>query len=79
MEMSWADGQYVMQTVEELVKSTHRQIQSEQLEAVHSLELPKTDFPRMTYEEAMSKHGSDKPDLRILDLVNRLPPFLEQS
>jgi aspartyl-tRNA synthetase len=22
-------------------------------------------FPHITYEEAMSKHGSDKPDLRI--------------
>ncbi|KAM0320028.1 hypothetical protein ACHAO8_000621 [Botrytis cinerea] len=79
MEMSWADGQYVMQTVEELVKSTHRQIQSEQLEAVHSLELPKTDFPRMTYEEAMSKHGSDKPDLRILDLIHRVDSIIPEN
>ena len=79
MEMSWADGQYVMQTVEELVKGIHRQIQSEQPEVVNNIELPETGFPRVTYEEAMSKHGSDKPDLRILDLVNRLPPFLEQS
>lgn len=29
-------------------------------------------FPHMTYAEAMSKHGSDKPDLRIRDLVGAL-------
>ena len=77
--MSWADGQYVMQTVEELVKGIHMQIQSEQLEVVNSIELPKTEFPRVTYEEAMSKHGSDKPDLRILDLVNKFSTSPEQS
>lgn len=79
MEMSWADGQYVMQTVEELVKGIHGQIESEQPGVVNNIELLKTGFPRVTYEEAMSKHGSDKPDLRILDLVNKLSPFLEQS
>ena len=38
----------------------------------HVLEVPLHDpFPRMTHAEAMSRFGSDKPDLRIpLELVD---------
>ncbi|KAF7892961.1 uncharacterized protein EAF02_000499 [Botrytis sinoallii] len=79
MEMSWADGSYVMQTVEELVKGIHKQIQSEQPEVVNNIELPETGFPRVTYEEAMSKHGSDKPDLRILDLIHRVDSIIPEN
>lgn len=80
MEISWTDGQGVMQTVERLVKAMHDQISSGRIGMIGIPELPeKKQFPRMTYEEAMSKHGSDKPDLRIVDLVKILASFPERS
>ncbi|KAI9650540.1 aspartate--tRNA ligase msd1 [Ciborinia camelliae] len=81
MEMSWTDGQGVMQTVEGLVKEMHKQTLYKRIEAVDAPELLKGQFPRMTYEEAMTHHGSDKPDLRIMDLIHRVdsivPPNLK--
>ncbi|KAA8576416.1 hypothetical protein EYC84_006542 [Monilinia fructicola] len=80
MEISWTDGQGVMQTVERLVKAMHDQISSGRIGMIGIPELPeKKQFPRMTYEEAMSKHGSDKPDLRIVDLIHRVDPILPAS
>ncbi|KAB8302736.1 hypothetical protein EYC80_006089 [Monilinia laxa] len=77
MEISWTDGQGVMQTVERLVKAMHDQISSERIGIIGIPESPdKKQFPRMTYEEAMSKHGSDKPDLRIMDLIHRVDSIL---
>ncbi|KAK7713274.1 aspartate--tRNA ligase msd1 [Diaporthe eres] len=36
-------------------------------------------FPRITYDEAMSLHGSDKPDLRIPNKIQRIDHVLPQS
>lgn len=55
--MSFAKGEDVMQTIEALL----RRLWGEMLNVTN---LP-TPFPWMTYEEAMSKYGSDKPDLRL--------------
>ena len=62
IETSFMDEDQVMQVSEDLIRELF----------AHVLEvaLPRP-FPRMTYAEAMSRFGSDKPDLRIdMELVD---------
>ncbi|MFN4256482.1 MAG: aspartate--tRNA ligase [Saprospiraceae bacterium] len=54
-EMSFVHQEDILRTFEGLTKHLFRE--------VLQLELP--DFPRMTYDEAMRRFGSDKPDLRF--------------
>ena len=54
-EMSFVGQEDVLNTFEGLVRHL--------LKTVKNVELG--DFPRMTYDEAMEKYGSDKPDLRF--------------
>ncbi|KAJ3329814.1 hypothetical protein HDU76_007082 [Blyttiomyces sp. JEL0837] len=54
MEMSFIKQADIMGLVERLVKMIWKDILN--------IQLP--DFPRMTYSQAMSKYGSDKPDTR---------------
>ncbi|MGK7390048.1 MAG: aspartate--tRNA ligase [Candidatus Cyclobacteriaceae bacterium M2_1C_046] len=54
-EMSFVDREDVLSTFEGLIKHLFR--------TVKNVELP--DFPRMSYAEAITKYGSDKPDLRF--------------
>jgi aspartyl-tRNA synthetase len=61
MEMSFVDADDVMAVSEEVLKA---------IWALIGYDLP-TPIPRMTYEEAMRRFGSDKPDLRSgLELVD---------
>ncbi|MDH4106956.1 MAG: aspartate--tRNA ligase [Gammaproteobacteria bacterium] len=61
IEMSFVDETIVTNTMEALVRSLFSEVMN--------IDLP-DPFPRMTYAEAMSRYGSDKPDLRIpLELV----------
>jgi aspartyl-tRNA synthetase len=71
--MAFTDGEGVMNRVEKLIKSVYMKFASPGT-AITS-PLPETPFPRMSYEDAMSKHGSDKPDLRIKPLVVTLQLF----
>lgn len=57
LEMAFATGEDVMQCIELLV----RRLWAEML---HITDL-KDPFPRMTYNEAMTRFGSDKPDTRL--------------
>ena len=65
--MSFAGAEQVMNVIEELV----RLIWLEHL----GLHLPGS-FPRMTYQEAMSRYGSDKPDIRFGMQISRVDYLL---
>jgi aspartyl-tRNA synthetase len=55
IEASFIDEEFLFQHMEALTS---------QLFAMNGIELP-LPFPRMCYDEAMSRYGSDKPDLRF--------------
>ncbi len=62
IETSFLDEHAVMQLTETMMRGLFRE--------VLNVELP-DPFPQMPYAEAMSRYGSDKPDLRIaLELVD---------
>jgi aspartyl-tRNA synthetase len=62
MEMSFVNESDVMNVSERLVKEMYKQVKGIEI---------KDTFPKMTYQHAMSKYGSDKPDLRFdLEITN---------
>jgi aspartyl-tRNA synthetase len=54
-EMSFVQQEDILNTFEGLIKHIFK--------TVKNIELPA--FPRMTYDEAMQRYGSDKPDIRF--------------
>ena len=54
-EMSFVNQEDILKTFEGLVRHL--------LSSIKNINVD--DFPRMTYDEAMSKYGSDKPDIRF--------------
>jgi len=61
LEASFVEEDDIMAITESMVKSVFKDMLDVDLPA----------FPRMTYEEAMRRYGSDKPDLRVpLELVD---------
>lgn len=55
-EMSFVEQNDILQTFEGLAKHLFREIKGIDI---------REDFPRMNYAEAMSRYGTDKPDLRF--------------
>ncbi|CAD0100629.1 unnamed protein product, partial [Aureobasidium mustum] len=80
LEMSFATGEDVMNTVESVVKTLWQKL----LGISHD-----DPFPRLSYEDAMSSYGSDKPDVRLgskisrveymlpVDLIRKIGPLLD--
>lgn len=68
MEMAFATGEDVMKVIEAVVTRLWNEL-------LGTSDLPQT-FDRMTYEEAMSKYGSDKPDLRLGSEIRRIEYML---
>lgn len=67
LEMAFATGEDVMSAVEHTIKKIWQRL----------LGIEHADaFPRMTYEEAMSTYGSDKPDVRLASKIRRVEYML---
>ena len=64
LEMSFVEQEDVFQVVEKLMVNLFKKFSSKKL--------LQEKFPRISYEEAMLKYGSDKPDLRNPLLINDL-------
>jgi aspartyl-tRNA synthetase len=56
VETSFLDQRQITELMEELIRTVFRD--------VLGVDLP-NPFPRMSYDEAMARYGSDKPDLRV--------------
>ncbi len=56
VEMSFINQDFVFSMFENLMKVLYKDVWGRELE---------TPIPRLTYEEAMERYGSDKPDLRF--------------
>lgn len=56
IETSFFDEDGIMGIVEEMIRQMFKKVQE--------VDLP-SSFPRLAYQEAMSRYGSDKPDMRV--------------
>jgi len=75
LEMAFGDGEKVMTRIECFIHSLVDGLSGNDANQKLAIRMPKRPFPRMTYHEAMHKHGSDKPDLRIPDEVGYLQAY----
>ena len=64
LEMSFVEQEDVFQVVEKLMVNVFKNFSSKKLQ--------QEEFPRICYQDAMLKYGTDKPDLRNPLLINDL-------
>ena len=69
-EMSFATPEDIQTVTEGLIKRVMREVKGIDI---------KTPFPRMEWQEAMDKYGSDKPDTRFGMLIHDLSDIVKDS
>ncbi|KAI8367162.1 tRNA synthetases class II-domain-containing protein [Choanephora cucurbitarum] len=69
LEMSFVKQEDVQGIIEGMITSIW--------DRVFGKTLSSADFPHMTYTEAMSTYGSDKPDIRFDMKINNISPFVK--
>jgi aspartyl-tRNA synthetase len=69
LEMSYPQPERVWEVVEEFLKAAFRT-------AGHAIQRP---FVRMTYDEALRRYGSDKPDMRLPAMTDIREAFSEED
>jgi aspartyl-tRNA synthetase len=92
VEMSFAQPEIVFELIEPLMRSLcgvanrHWESEAKKREIkppVQPISISEQRFPRLTYGEAMSQYGSDKPDIRypakIVSLDSMVPPALAEE
>ncbi|THZ11928.1 hypothetical protein D6C91_08887 [Aureobasidium pullulans] len=67
LEMSFATGQDVMSAVESVIKTLWQKLLGISYDG---------QFPHLSYEDAMSTYGSDKPDVRLGSKISRVEYML---
>ncbi len=70
IEMSFVDEEDIFSNMEGLTRHVFKEVIGE--------DLP-DPFPRLTYAEAMSKYGSDKPDMRFELFLQDVKEFTDKS
>jgi aspartyl-tRNA synthetase len=69
LETSFLEENDIMLLVEEMIR--------QMLKTVQNVDLP-AEFPRMAYSEAMSRYGSDKPDMRVTLEITELSDVMKE-
>ena len=70
LEMSFVDTDDVIEIQEDFLKRVFKELKGIDIE---------TPFPRITYDEAMSRYGSDKPDTRFGFELNDITELVKES